>query len=87
MVTVVLEVASGDKSGRLNCCWSSPAQIMVLKPVVLMVIFNCDSGRRATLTLWIWQSQESKLLYDWRFTANQFALAPSPVRLTTSVLF
>jgi hypothetical protein len=25
---------------------------------------------------------ESELLYDWRFTPNQFALAPSPLRLT-----
>jgi hypothetical protein len=27
---------------------------------------------------------ESELLYDWRFTANQFALATSPLRSTTS---
>jgi hypothetical protein len=25
---------------------------------------------------------ESELLYDWRFTSNQFVLAPSPLRLT-----
>jgi hypothetical protein len=25
---------------------------------------------------------ESELLYDWRFTANQFVLAPSTLRLT-----
>jgi hypothetical protein len=30
---------------------------------------------------------ESKLLYDWRFTANQFVLAPSPLRITTSDFF
>jgi hypothetical protein len=30
---------------------------------------------------------ESKLLYDWRFTANQFVLASSPLRLTTSDFF
>jgi hypothetical protein len=28
---------------------------------------------------------ESELLYDWRFTANQFVLATSPLRLTTSI--
>jgi hypothetical protein len=28
----------------------------------------------------------SELLYDWRFTANQFVLATSPLRLTTSNL-
>jgi hypothetical protein len=27
---------------------------------------------------------ESELLYNWRFTANQFYLATSPLRLTTS---
>jgi hypothetical protein len=30
---------------------------------------------------------ESELLYDWRFTANQFVLAPSPLRLTARNLF
>jgi hypothetical protein len=28
-------------------------------------------------------SSELELLYDWQFTANQFVLAPSPLRLTT----
>jgi hypothetical protein len=27
---------------------------------------------------------ESELLYDWRFTTEQFVLATSPLRLTTS---
>jgi hypothetical protein len=31
---------------------------------------------------WILSETESQLLYNWRFTANQF-LAPSPLRLTT----
>jgi hypothetical protein len=30
---------------------------------------------------------ESELLYDWRFTANQFLLAIIPLRLTTSIFF
>jgi hypothetical protein len=30
---------------------------------------------------------ESKLLCDWRFTANQFVLAPRPLRLTTRDFF
>jgi hypothetical protein len=30
---------------------------------------------------------KSKLLYDWRFTANQFVLASSPLRLTTRIIF
>jgi hypothetical protein len=33
------------------------------------------------------ESQESELLYDWRFIANQFVLAPSPLRLTARILF
>jgi hypothetical protein len=30
---------------------------------------------------------ESELLYDWRFTANQFVVAPSPLRLTSRIIF
>jgi hypothetical protein len=30
---------------------------------------------------------KSELLYDWRFTANQFVLGPSPLRLTNRVFF
>jgi hypothetical protein len=30
---------------------------------------------------------ESKLLYDWQFTVNQFVLAPGPLRLTTKNLW
>jgi hypothetical protein len=30
---------------------------------------------------------ESELLYDWRFTANQFVLASSPLRPTTTDIF
>jgi hypothetical protein len=30
---------------------------------------------------------ESELLYDWRFTANQFVLAPNPLGPTTSISF
>jgi hypothetical protein len=42
MVTVVLEAASGDKLGRVNYCWTSPAQtLLVPSPVVLMAIFYC----------------------------------------------
>jgi hypothetical protein len=32
-------------------------------------------------------SPESGLLYDWRFTANQLVLAPSPLRLTARICF
>jgi hypothetical protein len=29
----------------------------------------------------------SELLYDWRFTVNQFVFAPSPLRLTAGIYF
>jgi hypothetical protein len=32
-------------------------------------------------------TSESELLYDWRFTANHFVLAISPLRLTISNFF
>jgi hypothetical protein len=35
--------------------------------------------------IWLSSQLESELLYDWRFTANQFVLAPSPFRLTASI--
>jgi hypothetical protein len=31
--------------------------------------------------------RESELLYDWLFTANQFALTPSPLRITARIFF
>jgi hypothetical protein len=34
-----------------------------------------------------YRRSESELLYDWRFTANQFVLATSPLRLKTSNMF
>jgi hypothetical protein len=33
------------------------------------------------------ESQSQKLLYDWRFAANQLVLTSSPLRLTTMDLF
>jgi hypothetical protein len=46
---------------------------------VLILVNNkpVDSKRRC-------KQSESELLYDWRFTANQFVLATNPLRLTTS---
>jgi hypothetical protein len=34
-----------------------------------------------------WYASKSQLLYDWRCTAHQFVLAPSPLRLTTTEFF
>jgi hypothetical protein len=33
------------------------------------------------------QSQSHDLLYDWRFTANQFVLEPSPLKLKARICF
>jgi hypothetical protein len=35
-----------------------------------------------SLSLSLNSNSKSKLLYDWRFTANHFVSAPSPLRLT-----
>jgi hypothetical protein len=47
-----------------------------------------------SLTNWLWllieclqHSQESELLYEWRFTGNQCVLEPGPLRFTTRVVF
>jgi hypothetical protein len=45
--------------------------------VVLDSVFLCTN-------LQLLQVSQSQLLYDWRFTANQFVLVTSPLRLTTS---
>jgi hypothetical protein len=42
------------------------------------VTIYCVAFRLARVT------SESELLYDWQFTANQFILATTPLRLTTS---
>jgi hypothetical protein len=44
---------------------------------------NCNSQPPQPAT----QKSESNLLYDWRSTANQFVLAPSPLRTTTRDFF
>jgi hypothetical protein len=47
--------------------------------------------RLQRLAQFFWQlsesESESELLYGWRFTANQFVLATSPLRLTTCNFF
>jgi hypothetical protein len=54
------------------------------KENVTCVCRKCGNINRVMVS----QSEsESDLLYDWRFTANQFVLAPSPLRLTTGDFF
>jgi hypothetical protein len=50
---------------------------------LLACVFKADSAEVYIQHIKISESQ-SELLYDWQFTANQFVLATSPLRLTTS---
>jgi hypothetical protein len=61
----------------------------------LLQLTNSQAGGKLTpisysshcrLKTLLWMERESELLYDWRFTANQFVLATNPLRLTTSVV-
>jgi hypothetical protein len=41
-----------------------------------------------TAVWWMFSwDRERELFYDWRFTANQFVLVPSPLRLTARIFF
>jgi hypothetical protein len=78
-----------------NCCWTSPAQSSGPSPAGLMTIFYClrfeSPPTWRARSKYLYSSgiggpvipQKSELLYDWRFTANQFFLAPGPLRPTT----
>jgi hypothetical protein len=50
------------------------------------IIFDCRFKRlpQFLTTVNSFSESEADLLYDWRFTANQFVLATSPLRLRTS---
>jgi hypothetical protein len=56
-----------------------------VKSVSLPVGVFCS--KRAESDCAVISESESQLLYAWRFTANQFVLAPSPLRLTTRIFF
>jgi hypothetical protein len=45
------------------------------------------SGCLRTHSPWLYSKSKSKLLYDCRFTANQFLLAPSPLKIMARVFF
>jgi hypothetical protein len=48
------------------------------------MVWNIRAGLSKLYNFSLNQSQESELLYYWRFTANQFVLATSSLRPTTS---
>jgi hypothetical protein len=56
-------------------------QFLISRQAVVPKLY---SSLPATLIRLVASKSESELLYDWRFPANQFVLATSPLRLTTS---
>jgi hypothetical protein len=51
------------------------------------VIRTLSSPTRCFTSLHLSELDQKNLLYDWRFTANHFVLASSPLRLTTGFFF
>jgi hypothetical protein len=61
-------------------------QLMALLAKRKAISDSDGSGSLLDITLHKSQSQsQSQLLYDWRFISNQFVLATSPLRPTTSI--
>jgi hypothetical protein len=67
---------------------------LVNTPQLNTQLLNCllNSLTNEWLMNWILESEwqwewESELIYNWRFTANQFVLASSPLRLTARIFF
>jgi hypothetical protein len=65
---------------RNSISWCSPTMKMNYPPPCINEVKNVW-GYFSTSPV---SESESELLYDWWFTANQFVLATSPLRLTTS---
>jgi hypothetical protein len=66
-----------------SCCWLSSAQSFSgPSHTELITTFYCLISH--CLTSQSESESESKLCYDWRFIANQFVLATSPLKPTTS---
>jgi hypothetical protein len=67
-------------------CWKMP-EAFVYNTISLQSFLNFNDVTNFCMPHGIGSSSESELLYDWRFTANQFVLAPSPLRLTAGDIF
>jgi hypothetical protein len=67
---------------RVNLLLVLASTFLVPSPAVLVIVFYCF--RSGSLKAAPGSHPESgwELLYDWWFTANQFFLAPSPLRIT-----
>jgi hypothetical protein len=53
--------------------------------ISILIVANCSHG--IPDLGYLFSEPESESLYDWRFTANQFVLTTSPLRLTTRMFF
>jgi hypothetical protein len=66
-------------------------QIFITVRVAGLLMWGALSNERTGLPFIIAAGpgvkSKSKLVYDWRFTANQFVLASCPLRLTTRNIF
>jgi hypothetical protein len=70
--------------GWVNCCWASPVQpVLIPSPAGLMTTTLSRIWESCNL----WLLSVSELFYDWRFTANQFVLASSLLRLMIRIAF
>jgi hypothetical protein len=75
MLVYIREVAAIPlNTPSRNLCITPPAKLTYL----ILIIY---------LKSFIDPVSESELLYDWRFTANHFVLAPSPLKITITVFF
>jgi hypothetical protein len=70
-----------------SSCHRRPCRNLVNCQLFLasLVELNCTANPQLTRCHFSIPSAESELLYDWRFTANQFILVPSPLRPTARI--
>jgi hypothetical protein len=59
---------------------SSPTGLLTIFYYCLMALGAFRPGAKVKVKVKV---KVKKLLYDWRFTADQFVFAPSPLRLAT----
>jgi hypothetical protein len=68
----------------VNCVFTGSCLITAPTMAIPLLPWSSTLWMAAPVQL---TNSESELLYDWRFTANQFVLVTSPLRPTSSVFF